>query len=126
MGQTNFKDLLTKRVENGEIDVDVLLEVINSSKNPDVALDMLRGVYQEPHFHKVVTGDSDDELVFHSYNKWTEVVRFTHNNGEDKGACLGYVWAELKPRLLTLEEFDKFYPPGNFWFIDYEAYLNAQ
>jgi hypothetical protein len=71
-----------------------LLDVINSHTNPLVAMAILDGTYVsslqdldlEPRYHKNHTIKKDDdtldhyELIFISYNKWSDEVTFKKDN----------------------------------------------
>ena len=63
-----------------------LLEVLDKTGNPTVAIQILDGTYQEPEFCTADTASSPDKdgnrtrYIFKSYDKWTDKVEYEPEN----------------------------------------------
>lgn len=62
------------------IDINGLLEVVSVTPNPELATEILCGLYEKPVLPRVVQETSGDkrELTFKSYNKWDDKVYYSY------------------------------------------------
>ncbi len=62
------------------VDVNSLLEVVTATPNPELATEILCGLYEEQVLPRVVQETSGDkkELTFKSYNKWDDKVHYSY------------------------------------------------
>ena len=62
------------------VDINGLLEVVSSTPNPELATEILCGLYVEPVLPKVVQETSGDkrELTFTCYDKWEDRVHYSY------------------------------------------------
>jgi len=60
-----------------------LIEIVNATVNPTVAMETLLGIYTEPTISQVKT-DTDKLLFFISYNKWDDRVLYYYNDYDSK------------------------------------------
>jgi len=56
--------------------LDSVMEVINATPNPSVAVEILLGLYEEPFFVSRRTV-RDIEYIFQSFDKWSNQVYYT-------------------------------------------------
>jgi len=70
-----------------ETDLVSLNEVLNQTGNPEVAVQILNGTYQEPEISKADRASSPDrdgerkQYTFVSYNKWKDEVKYKNGRG---------------------------------------------
>lgn len=67
-----------------ELDIDALVEIINATPNPEVATEVLCGLYEEPEFSLQPANlkqfnTSSKNITFLSYDKYNERVYYTYN-----------------------------------------------
>lgn len=82
-----IKALLESKFSN--VNVDAILEVINASPNPQIATEILCGLYEETKIeHKLVKSKNTSEgvLTFSNYDKWTDKVHYSYMSPETRGA----------------------------------------
>lgn len=62
------------------VDVNSLFEVVSATPNPELATEILCGLYEEQVLPRVVQETSGDkrELTFKSYNKWEDKVNYSY------------------------------------------------
>ena len=63
--------------------IDALMEVVGSTPNPRLALDILLGVYEELVLSKYAELDGKDCTLV-SYDKWTDTVQYTYTRNKQK------------------------------------------
>lgn len=63
--------------------IDALIEVVGSTPNPRLALDILLGVYEELVLSKYAELDGKDCTLV-SYDKWTDTVQYTYTRNKQK------------------------------------------
>jgi hypothetical protein len=98
-----IKALLESKFSN--TNVEALLELINVSPNPQVATEILCGLYEE----KIVPSDKQAVLsrdygvyVLQSYSKWTDEVEYTYEYPDTKG---GYFPDHIKKEDVNMDNF---------------------
>ena len=70
-----------------EVDLMSLMEVLNQTGNPTVAVQILNGTYQEPEIYKADRASSPDKdgnlhrCIFVSYDRWIDVVHYKYKDG---------------------------------------------
>ena len=67
-----------------ELDIDALVEIINATPNPEVATEVLCGLYEEPELPMQPANlkqfnTSSKNITFLSYDKYNERVYYTYN-----------------------------------------------
>jgi hypothetical protein len=77
-----IKALLEAKFQN--VNTDSLLEIISVTPNPEVATELLCGLYEEPEIGEVcdefVKYNSDQvNIKFVSYDKWNDEVKYSYN-----------------------------------------------
>jgi len=62
------------------VETNNLLEIVSATPNPELATEILCGLYQEPIFPVKVQENSGDKkvLTFCSYDKWTDKVYYSY------------------------------------------------
>jgi hypothetical protein len=87
------------------IDTTVLMEIVGVTPNPELAAEMLCGLYEEQTVkHQKVKGSSSEGiLTFLRYDKWTDRVHYSYQREETKNA---YFPKSVSQEELTLENFD--------------------
>ena len=102
--------------------IDTVIEVINATPNPPVAVEILLGLYEEPLFVSRRTV-RDIEHIFQSFDKWSNQVSYTYtrnkkisiyiNKGTDKSLInkdnymdfkVPYKDGEVEYMVITLDE----------------------
>ena len=97
-----IKALLTSKFPN--INADVLLDIISATPNPELATELLCGIYEEVTVSaKRVYSDNDGILTFTEFNKWTNKVHYSYDSIIKKGA---YFPKDTKVSDVTMENFD--------------------
>lgn len=88
------------------IDIQSLMEIVGNTPNPELATEMLCGLYTEPKIeHKrVKSSGSEGVLTFISYDKWNDKVNYSYMAKETKGA---YFPKGTKQEDVNMENFDK-------------------
>jgi len=61
--------------------LDSVMEVINATPNPSVAVEILLGLYEEPFFVSRRTV-RDIEYIFQSFDKWSNQVSYTYTRNK--------------------------------------------
>lgn len=97
-----IKALLSEKFKG--LDVDSLLEVINNTTNPQIATEIVCGLYEAPVFFKNEKRVSkhNGTLTFLSYDKWSNRVEYKYTAEESKGV---YVSKDTDPKLVTIENY---------------------
>lgn len=87
------------------VDINNLLEIVSATPNPEVATEILCGLYQEPEIANKLVNSKGSEgiLTFKSYDKWQDRVNYSYKAPETKGA---YFKAGLKKEDITMENFE--------------------
>ena len=84
-----------------EVDLESLVEVINNSNNPSVAIKLLNGTYQEPLVYQGDTASPPDKdgkvkkYTFIGYDKWKNEVLFTHEGRWSSDSMTVKAWNSL-------------------------------
>ena len=62
------------------VETNNLLEIVSATPNPELATEILCGLYQEPKFPSQVQENSGDKrvLTFCSYDKWADKVCYSY------------------------------------------------
>ena len=79
-----------------------LLEVLNKTGNPDLAVKILSGEYKEPD----VPFLDNDTWLFKSYDKWTDTVHYIDKKEEEEGRD-EIKHCNLKKWLMFVEHYKK-------------------
>ena len=69
------------RAKFNAFDVDALLEIISKTENPEVAAELLLGVYEQPEINLAVHPDyspSQQNKMFIRYDKWRGRVYYSY------------------------------------------------
>ena len=76
-------------------DVDAMLEIANSTNNPEVAIELMLGSYQQPEVSLIPHVDARSQdypnMMFEKYDKWTDKVHYTYDayNKDKDGVPVG-------------------------------------
>jgi hypothetical protein len=81
-----------------------LIEIVNATVNPTVAMETLLGIYTEPTISQVKT-DTDKLLFFISYNKWDDRVSYYYNDYDSKHI---YVSKDTDSNLINEDNYKDF------------------
>ena len=99
--------------------VEQLLEIINATSNPEVATEILLGVYETPNIEKVCKRESENEInvEFISFDKFNLTVTYSYNRvntmyrwiPNDKNVALinaigSYTWSDDAAKALNMSE----------------------
>lgn len=92
--------------KNPTLNVDALLEVVNATTNPQVATEILCGLYTEPLIFSLSDlsriSENKDECRFISYDKWTDTVVYSYLKHE---VISMYLPKETDIVLITLDNY---------------------
>ena len=64
--------------------IDVLLEVVNATENPQIAIELLLGIYEEPYIAKCVDHPQKGILTFTEYDKIKDKVYYSYQKKKTK------------------------------------------
>ena len=85
------------------LNVEGLMEIVNATPNPEIATEMLCGLYVEPTIiHKMVV--SEGILTFMSFDKWNNRVNYSYLQKDTKST---YFPKGTKVSDVTMENFDR-------------------
>ena len=83
--------------------VEAILEVINATPKPEIAAEVLCGLYEAPIIEKrAVSLSGYGPCIFISYDKWTDEVKFSYIHKKTKG---GYFSKDIDPATITMDNF---------------------
>ena len=87
------------------INTSVLLEIVQATPDPQIATEMLCGLYSYPEIvnTRVMSTSSEGVLTFKSYDKWQDKVHYSYEKAETKS---GYFPKTIQKKDVTLENFD--------------------
>lgn len=91
------------KLEFPTIDTSTLLEVVNQTPNPDMAIELLCGIYEEPEITIKDRVISDKECTFLRYDKWFDRVYYTYSKAVTRGA---YFPKGIDKKSINMENFD--------------------
>ena len=104
-----IKALLAIKFAN--CDVEALCEIVNATPNPDVATEILCGLYEEPIIPEksilnmyLGNKDRNTECTFESYNKWDTRVTFRYLKIKTRS---GYFPKEIDTNIITNDNFNE-------------------
>jgi len=82
--------IITVALASAKPSVEALLELINATSNPTVATEILLGIYEDPTINPTPAFEinSQTNIVFGSYDKFTEEIAYTYNRVEMVSAWL--------------------------------------
>jgi hypothetical protein len=81
-----------------------IMEVISATPNPDIATEILLGIYQEPAVCESVMIDGK-QCFFISYNKWDDQVKYYYITKESKHI---YVKKDTDTSLINESNYEEF------------------
>lgn len=58
--------------------IDVLLEIVNATENPQIAIELLLGIYEQPYIAKYVDHPEKGILTFTEYSKIKDKVYYSY------------------------------------------------
>jgi len=76
-------------------DVDAMLEIANATPNPEVAVELMLGIYQQPDVNFTPHPDAKSQdypnMMFEKYDKWSDKVHYTYDtyNKDKDGVPVG-------------------------------------
>ena len=86
------------------INTESLLEIVNATPNPEIATEMLCGLYVEPTIvHKRVMSEREGILTFTSFDKWNNRVNYSYLQKDTKST---YFPKGTKVSDVTMENYD--------------------
>jgi hypothetical protein len=87
------------------VDTASLMEIIAATPNPEIATEIMCGIYVEPNVgsHKRVQNTNKLLCVFISYNKWINKIEYTYQEKRTRG---GYFAKGTKVEDVTIDTFD--------------------
>lgn len=88
------------------VDTNSLMEIISATPNPEVATEIMCGIYVEPNVgsHTRVLHKNYGVCTFVSYDKWNCCINYTYQRETTEG---GYFPKGTKEQDVTMENFDK-------------------
>lgn len=97
--------------------VNAFLEVIGATPNPELATEILCGLYEEAVIKHKFTLVKGNIYSFVSYNKWNDKVTYSYDEPETRG---GYFPENINKEDVTIDNFDKLKSSkstNNYWYI---------
>lgn len=86
------------------INTESLLEIVGATPNPEIATEILCGLYVEPTIiHKMVVSEREGVLTFMSFDKWNNRVNYSYLQKDTKTS---YFPKGTKVSDVTMENFD--------------------
>lgn len=86
------------------INTESLLEIVGATPNPEIATEMLCGLYVEPTIiHKMVVSEREGVLTFMSFDKWNNRVNYSYLQKDTKST---YFPKGTKVSDVTMENYD--------------------
>ena len=86
------------------INTESLLEIVGATPNPEIATEILCGLYVEPAIeHKMVMSEREGILTFTSFDKWNNRVNYSYLQKDTKTS---YFPKGTKVSDVTMENFD--------------------
>jgi len=86
------------------INTESLLEIVGATPNPEIATEILCGLYVEPTIvHKMVVSEREGVLTFMSFDKWNNRVNYSYLQKDTKST---YFPKGTKVSDVTMENFD--------------------
>lgn len=97
-----IQELLKMKFPN--VDTNSLMEIIFATPNPEIATEIMCGVYVEPTvgLHTRVQHKDRGLCIFTSYDKWSDEIKYSYQQPETKG---GYFPKEINKEDITMENF---------------------
>ena len=87
------------------INTESLLEIVGATPNPEIATEILCGLYVEPAIeHKMVVSEREGVLTFMSFDKWNNRVNYSYLQKDTKST---YFPKGTKVSDVTMENFDR-------------------
>ena len=87
------------------INTESLLEIVGATPNPEIATEILCGLYVEPTIvHKMVMSEREGILTFTSFDKWNNRVNYSYLQKDTKST---YFPKGTKVSDVTMENFDR-------------------
>lgn len=78
-----------------ELTAKVLFDIINNTRNPKLAMELIDGTYQQLELPKTVRlGKAQTPVTLVSYDKWSNQVTYQHPTGEIE-TMLDQEWLKL-------------------------------
>jgi hypothetical protein len=87
-----------------EKNIEAVMEVVNATPNPPLALNILLGLYEEPMFLDYAK-IGDRECIFKHYDKWTNTVHYTYEKNKQKYI---YVHKDLDTNVITADNYTEY------------------
>ena len=86
------------------INTESLLEIVGATPNPEIATEILCGLYVEPAIeHKMVVSEREGVLTFMSFDKWNNRVNYSYLQKDTKST---YFPKGTKESDVTMENYD--------------------
>ena len=86
------------------INTESLLEIVGATPNPEIATEILCGLYVEPAIeHKMVVSEREGVLTFMSFDKWNNRVNYSYLQKDTKST---YFPKGTKVSDVTMDNFD--------------------
>ena len=86
------------------INTESLLEIVGATPNPEIATEILCGLYVEPAIeHKMVVSEREGVLTFMSFDKWNNRVNYSYLQKDTKTS---YFPKGTKVSDVTMENYD--------------------
>lgn len=86
------------------INTESLLEIVGATPNPEIATEILCGLYVEPAIeHKMVVSEREGVLTFMSFDKWNNRVNYSYLQKDTKST---YFPKGTKVSDVTMENYD--------------------
>ena len=91
-----------------------ILDVVSATPNPELATEIILGLYEEPEFYKsaiklkLSSGDPI-EAVFDKYDKWEDRVHYTYMKQKIKNICIN---KDTDVSVITAENYKEFVDNG--------------
>lgn len=89
--------------------IDNVLEVVNGTKNPELAIIILLGQYEEPEYHEKVLTSSGVLATAISYDKWRDEIAYSYEENEQ---LYGYFPEGTKKEDVTLDNYEQLLLPS--------------
>jgi len=110
---TNIQKALLSTVYP-DLDIVLLQDIIDATPDPEMATEVLCGIYLEPKIPEVVLDKtsfaSPTECTFISFNKWTKEITYRHHLMD---YMRGFFKNEVDKDVINHENFDELKSPDN-------------
>ena len=89
--------------------VNTILEIVNATENPETAMKVLLGIYEQPYIAKYVEHPDKGMLTFKEYDKFKDRISYTYQRQKKAGIYVDKTADESLINADNYKEYEKDY-----------------